>query len=185
MAITKQKFSTLQYHLMAKAGVFEPDQRLELINGEILQMSPIGRKHAAYVARLQSWLHQNLSNRAIIWTQSSIQLDRISEPQPDLTLLKLRDDFYEERLPIPTDIFLIIEVADSTIAYDQDVKMPLYAEFDIPEIWLVDVNQEILTIYTQPSNSVYQFSESYSSNDLVSCLGVKISVSSIFGNSST
>jgi Uma2 family endonuclease len=183
MTITKYKFNAQQYHLMAEAGVFSHiyDHCLELIKGEIIQMSPIGRKHAAAVARLDRLLQQLFSSQAIIWTQNSIKLDDGSEPQPDLALLKFRDDFYIERLPIPEDILLIIEVADSTISYDRDFKMPLYAEFGISEAWLIDVNDKILSKYTNPSPRGYKASESLDGNDMISVLGVEIAVKDIFG----
>ncbi|AFY75146.1 hypothetical protein Syn7502_03280 [Synechococcus sp. PCC 7502] len=181
MTVTTHKFSSEQYHLMAIAGVFVPETRLELIKGEIIKMSPIGRKHAACVAKLQYLLHQNFANRSIIWTQNSIMLDDGSEPQPDLTLLKLRDDFYAERLPIPEDILLIIEVADSTINYDRDIKIPLYAEFGIPEAWLIDVNNKNLIRYTNPNLRGYKNTESLDGSDMASVLGVEIAVKDILG----
>ncbi len=182
MTIAKHKFNSQQYHLMAEAGVFTPESRIELIKGEIITMSPIGRKHGSCVARLNQLLVQKFIGRFIIWGQSSIRLDNGSEPQPDLALLKLRDDFYIEGLPTPEDILLIIEVADSTIDYDRHTKMPLYAEFDIPEAWLVDVNQENLTKYTNPSPKGYKNTESLDKNDLVIVLGVEIMVKDIFGS---
>jgi Uma2 family endonuclease len=182
MTFTTHKFSSEQYHLMAIAGVFSHNQRIELIKGEIIEMSPIGKKHAAYVAKLQYLLHENFANRSIIWTQNSIKLDNGSEPQPDLALLKLRDDFYIESLPVPEDILLIIEVADSTLSYDRDIKMPLYAEFGILEAWLFDVNDKTLTRYTNPSQRGYKNTESLDGNDTVSVLGVEISVKEVLGS---
>jgi Uma2 family endonuclease len=136
------KFTTQQYHLMHEAGVFAEGDRLELINGEIKKMSPIGRKHATCVARLNTLFITRLLHKAIIWSQNPIRLDDNSEPQPDLAILKRREDFYADTLPKPSDILLIIEVADSTIAYDRAVKMPLYAAAGIPEMWLFDVNKK-------------------------------------------
>lgn len=182
MTFTTHKFSSEQYHLMAIAGVFSHVQRIELIKGEIIQMSPIGKKHAAYVAKLQYLLHENFADRSIIWTQNSIKLHNGSEPRPDLVLLKLRDDFYIESLPTPEDILLIIEVADSTISYDRDIKMPLYAEFGIPEAWLIDVSDKNLTRYTNPSQRGYKNTESLDGNDRTSILGVEIAVKDILGS---
>jgi Uma2 family endonuclease len=182
MTITKHKFNSQQYHLMAEAGVFIPESRIELIKGEITTMSPIGRKHAACVARLQYLMQQKLDNRAIVWTQTSIHLDNGSEPQPDLCLLRWRDDFYEERLPIPEDILLIIEVSDSTIDYDRNTKMPLYAEFAIPEAWLIDVNAKTLTRFTKPSSIGYKSAESLDGNDVLLLLGVEIMVKEVLGS---
>jgi len=181
---TTHKFNSQQYHLMAEAGVFDRtlESRLELIKGEVIQMSPIGRKHGACVARLHQLLVNNFNGRFIVWGQNSIRLDNGSEPQPDLAVLKLRDDFYEERLPIPEDILLIIEVADSSIEYDRTVKMPLYAEFDIPEVWIIDVNEKTLTRYTNPSSRGYKTSESLDRNDSVLVLGVEVAVKDMLGS---
>ena len=184
MTITKHKFSSQQYHLMAEAGVFDRirEQRLELIKGEIIQMSPIGRKHCACIARLQKKFEQVLGENIIVWTQSSIRLGDTSEPQPDLTLLKFRHDFYAEGLPTPEDILLIVEVADSTISYDRDLKMPLYAESGIPEAWLVDVNARTITRYTEPSAKGYKSSQRLDINDSILCLDKEIAATDIFGN---
>lgn len=181
MTFATHKFSSEQYHLMAIAGIFAPETRLELIKGEIIQMPPIGRKHAACVAKLQYLLHQNFASKSIIWTQNSIILGDSSEPQPDLALLKLRDDFYIEGLPIAEDILLIIEVADSTINYDRDIKIPLYAEFGISEAWLIDVNNKTLTRYTNPNPRGYKNTESLDQNDTISVLGIEIAVKNILG----
>ena len=159
------KFTVQQYHLMHEAGVFTEGDRYELINGEIREMSPIGIKHAACVAKTARLFQIKLGDRAFIWTQNPIILRNYSEPQPDLAILKWRDDFYASALPTPEDILLIIEVADSTIAYDRDVKMPLYAVNGIPEMWLFDVNQQSIEGYTQPSSSGYKRMQRYEQGD--------------------
>ena len=140
MTATKYKFTTQEYHLMSEVGIFAPEHRLELIKGEIVEMSPICRKHCACIAALNEILFTKFATKLNIWVQSSIRLDDGSEPQPDIALLRRRADFYRDSLPSPADILLVIEVADSTISYDRDVKMPLYAEFGIVEAWLIDVN---------------------------------------------
>jgi Uma2 family endonuclease len=182
MTATKYKFTTQEYHLMSEVGMFAKEHRLELIKGEIVKMSPIGRKHCACIAKLQKKFEQILGERIIVWTQNSIHLNSESEPQPDLALLKLRADFYAERLPRPEDILLIIEVADSTISYDRDVKMPLYAEFGITEAWLIEVNAKTLTKYTEPSPKGYKTSHLLELNDAVLCLDVAIALTDIFGS---
>ncbi len=164
------RFTVQQYHLMHEAGVFAEGDRYELINGEIREMSPIGIKHAVCVARLTKNFERKLGDQTIIWTQNPIRLSSNSEPQPDLAILKWRDDFYAGALPTPEDILLVIEVADSTIAYDRDVKMPLYAANGIPEMWLFDVNQQIIEGYSQPSASSYKRSQRYEQGDTLSLL---------------
>jgi Uma2 family endonuclease len=159
------RFTVQQYHLMHEAGVFEVGDRYELINGEIREMSPIGIKHAVCVTRLTKNFERKLGDRTIIWAQNPIRLSNNSEPQPDLAILKWRDDFYASGLPTPVDILLIIEVADSTIAYDRNVKMPLYAASGIPEMWLFDINQQVIEGYSQPSASGYKRSQRYEQGD--------------------
>ena len=164
------KFTVQQYELMHEVGVFAEGDRLELINGEIRVMSPIGRKHAVCVAKTTRAFQIKLGVRTIIWAQNPIRLSDHSEPQPDLAILKLRDDFYAEALPTPDDILLLIEVADSTIAYDRDVKSPLYAANGVPEMWLFDVNKKLVEGYSQPSASGYKRMQRYEKGDTLSPL---------------
>ncbi len=164
------KFTVQQYHLMHEAGVFAEGDRYELINGEIREMSPIGIKHAVCVTKAARLFQIKLGDQTIIWTQNPIRLSNYSEPQPDLAILKWRDDFYASALPTPEDILLIIEVADSTIAYDRDVKRLLYAANGIPEMWLFDLNQQIIEGYSQPSASGYKRSQRYEQGDTLSLL---------------
>ncbi len=164
------KFTTQQYHLIHEAGVFAEGDRLELINGEITKMSPTGRKHAACINRLVRSFTKKLGAQIVLSVQNSIRMDDNSQPQPDLAILKLRNDFYEEGLPKPSDILLIIEVADSTIAYDRDIKMPLYAAAGIPEMWLFDVNQKVIEAYSLPSSSRYKQMRRYEANDTLAMI---------------
>ncbi len=164
------KFTVQQYHLMHEAGVFAEGDRLELINGEIREMSPIGRKHAVCVSKATKNFERKLGDQAIIWTQNPIRLSDHSEPQPDLAILKWRDDFYAEALPTPEDVLLIIEVSDSTIAYDRNVKSLLYAANGIPETWLFDVNKKVVEGYSQPSSSGYKRMQRYEQNDTLAMI---------------
>jgi Uma2 family endonuclease len=164
------KFTVQQYQLMHEAGVFAEGDRYELINGEIREMSPIGIKHAVCVARLTKNFERKLGDQTIIWTQNPIRLSNHSEPQPDISILKWRDDFYASALPTPEDILLIIEVADRSIAYDRDVKRLLYAANGIPEMWLFDLNQQIIEGYSQPSASGYKRSQRYEQGDTLSLI---------------
>ncbi|MEI6427890.1 MAG: Uma2 family endonuclease [Pseudanabaena sp. ELA607] len=163
-------FTTEQYHLMHEVGVFQEGDRLELINGEITNMSPIGRKHVACIIRLDKLIQKKLGDRVMVSTQNSIYLDDNSQPQTDLAILKPRDDFYESGLPTPADILLIIEVADSSLDYDRHVKAPLYAAARIPEMWLFDVNQKLIEGYTQPSANGYKLIKRYDETDTLSLL---------------
>jgi Uma2 family endonuclease len=131
----RHRFSVEQYHRMIDAGIFAPDDRLELIHGELIKMSPINRRHAACCARI-SYLLERLGRRAMKRIQDPITLTD-SEPQPDVAIVRWRDDFYLAGHPTPPDIYWVIEVADTNIAYDREVKVPLYMQAGIPEVWLV------------------------------------------------
>ncbi len=147
-------------------------------------MSPIGTKHAACVNRLVNLLIQLLGKRIILASQNPVTLNNNSEPQPDVALLKPRDDFYATAHPKPQDIFLLIEVADSTIIYDREEKIPLYAQANIIEVWLVDINEQIVEVYQQPTVTGYQHIQKFTSGQTLSIQAfpeVNISITEIFG----
>ena len=155
--LLRRKFTVEEYNLMAEAGVFKEGDRLELIAGEIIETSPVGMLHAACVRRLDTLLNLKLAGGAIVDTQNPIVLNNSSEPEPDVALLKVRGDFYEQSHPRPGDCFLLVEVGDSTIDYDRQIKLPLYAANGIIEVWLVDLNGEAVEVYRQPTVSGYQY----------------------------
>jgi Uma2 family endonuclease len=154
--IQKHYFSVDDYYRMADAGVFPIDARVELIEGEVIEMSPIGNRHAGCVDRLNALLNRKLKDNVIVRVQSPIRLNDFSEPQPDIALLKPRDDFYASAHPTPADVLLIIEVADTTVEYDRRVKLPLYARAGIPEAWLMILPKEIIEVHSQPVNGKFQ-----------------------------
>ncbi|HEY9638237.1 MAG TPA: Uma2 family endonuclease [Coleofasciculaceae cyanobacterium] len=159
--LLRRKFTVEQYHQMAQAGILTENDRVELIRGEIVEMSPIGRRHAACVNRLNALFNQRLAQAVIVGVQNPVELDDSSEPQPDLVLLRRRADFYEAGHPQPQDIFLLVEVADTTVEFDREVKIPLYAKDGISEVWLVDINAQCLEVYRQPSPNGYQNIQKY------------------------
>jgi Uma2 family endonuclease len=144
----RHRFSVEQYHRMIDAGIFAPEDRLELIHGELVTMSPINRRHAAGVDRLNFLLADRLNRRALHRIQNPITLTD-SEPQPDVAIVRWRDDFYLAGHPTPPDIYWVIEVADTNIAYDREVKVPLYMPAGIPEVWLVNLDADCLEVYRQ------------------------------------
>ncbi len=153
--VTRRKFTVEEYHLLARTGILKEDDRVELIDGEIVEMSPIGSRHAACVARLTAWAVR-LQDRAIAWVQNPVRLGDLTEPQPDLALLRFRSDFYATAHPTPEDIFLVVEVAETSADYDRQVKIPLYARWSIPEAWLVDLDQHRVEVYRNPSSDGYR-----------------------------
>ncbi|MDF5738233.1 MULTISPECIES: Uma2 family endonuclease [unclassified Nostoc] len=182
--LLRRKFTVEQYHKMVDSGILTEDDRVELIRGEIIEMSPIGTKHAACVKRLNKLLSQKLWDRVLIAIQDPVELNDNSEPQPDVALLKPRDDFYATAHPQPQDIFLLIEVSDSTVMYDREEKIPLYAQANIIEVWLVDINEQIVEVYQQPTAAGYQLMQKFTSGQTLSIpgfSGVNITVNEIFG----
>ncbi|MEP7337179.1 MAG: Uma2 family endonuclease [Acidobacteriota bacterium] len=154
--LARRLFTTVEYHQMTAAGVFDEDDRLELIDGEIVEMSPIGPRHVAAVNRLNRVLSLQLADIAIISVQNPVELSRYSEPQPDLTLLKWRDDFYATALPTVADVLVAIEVSDTTVEKDRGLKIPSYARAGLTESWLIDLFNDHIEIHSQPSSGVYQ-----------------------------
>lgn len=145
--LKRHHFNVQQYHQMYEAGIFSESDRLELIYGELVTMSPINRRHAACVNRLTYLIGQIMGKRVIVAVQNPIHLSDESEPQPDVAVLKWQDDFYSSGHPTPSDIHWLIEVSDTTIAVDRRVKVPLYAESGIVETWLVNLNEDCLEVY--------------------------------------
>jgi len=147
-----------EYEQMCVAGVFGPETQVELIRGEIVDMSPPGPRHEAIVARLHEVFSKHLTDEALIWPQgNAIRLPRShSRPQPDLSILRRREDYYVGKRPTAEDVVLLVEVSESTIRYDQGSKLALYAEAAIPEYWVVNVVKGVIAAYTNPSEGEYQ-----------------------------
>jgi Uma2 family endonuclease len=152
----RHRFRVADYHRMAEAGILGEDDRVELIEGEIVDMTPIGRRHQARVDHLAELFIRGLSDRAIVRVQGSIRLSEHSEPQPDLVLLRRRPDFYADADAGPDDVLLVVEVADTSLPHDRDVKVPLYARAGIPEVWLADLNDPSIIIYREPGPQDYR-----------------------------
>lgn len=153
--VTRRLFNAAEYHRMAEAGILSEDDRVELIEGEIVQMSPIGSRHQACVDRLSTLFHQHVGRAAIVRVQGPVSLGEYSEPQPDLALLRPRDDFYAQAHPTPADILLLVEVAETSQGYDRDIKLPLYARAGVPEVWLADLVEDAMYVYCQPHGGAY------------------------------
>jgi Uma2 family endonuclease len=154
--IQRHQFTIGDFARMVETGILAADQRVELIDGEVRKMHPIGSVHAAIVNRLTALLVAKLSGRAIVSVQNPVILNDFTEPQPDLVVLRLRDDFYKDELPAPGDVLLLIEVADTTLEYDRDEKVPRYARMNIPEVWLVDANSQQIMQYSRPNAGEYR-----------------------------
>ncbi len=156
LELKRYLFTRAEYHRLAEAGVLGEDDRVELIEGEILEMSPIGRRQWACVDRLSHLFVRAVGNEAIVHVQNPVPLNERSEPEPDLTLLRFRADFYAPADPTPADVLLVVEVASSSVADDRDIKAPLYARARIDELWLVDLVANRLAVYRDPSPTGYR-----------------------------
>jgi Uma2 family endonuclease len=154
--VTRHRLTVTDFHRMGEAGILHEDDRVELIEGELIDMAPIGSRHASKVIQLTALFNALLSGRAIVSPQNPVRLGTYSEPQPDIAILRFRDDYYAAALPQPEDVLLLVEVADTTLQYDRDIKMPLYARHGIPEVWLVDVQHERVEMYLEPGSDGYR-----------------------------
>jgi Uma2 family endonuclease len=149
-------FSVDDYQRMGDTGILHEDDRVELIDGEIVAMPPIGSPHGGRVNRLTRIMISGVGERAIVAPQNPIVLGRRSEPEPDLAILRPRPDFYTDSHPQPTDVLLLIEVAESSRDYDLNVKVPLYARHAIPEVWVVDIPTRQVLRFSRPHAGTYQ-----------------------------
>jgi Uma2 family endonuclease len=164
----RRLFTVREYHRMVKAGILREDDRVELVNGEILLMAPIGSRHMACVNNFTERFVLGLAGRAIVSVQNSVRLSSGSEPQPDLALLRPRRDRYEYAVPGPEDVFLLVEVSDTTRTYDRETKLPLYAEAGIPEVWVADLPTRSILIARDPSEEAYRHVETVARSGTVS-----------------
>lgn len=153
--LQKRLFTVKEYHLMTEAGILSKGDRVELIEGEIIQMAAIGTRHASSVKRLLRQFNIIPYDQAIIGVQDPIQLTERTEPQPDFVLLQPRADYYATAHPVPSEVLLLVEVSDSTVDYDRDVKVSIYARSLIQEVWLVDLVENCVEVYRQPGPNGY------------------------------
>ncbi len=154
--VLRRHFTVDEYHRMVQTGILSEDDRVELIGGEIFRMTPIGNRHASCVKRLNHLLLRALGDKAVMSVQDPIALSDTSEPEPDLALLAPRDDFYADRHPNASDVLLLIEVADTSVDFDRNAKLPAYARAGIPEVWIVNLEGDQVEIYRNPAPDSYR-----------------------------
>jgi Uma2 family endonuclease len=167
-AQTQHRFRVKEYYRMGETGVLRPDARVELLDGQIIDMLPIGPSHGSAVKRLNLLFGQLAQGRWLLAVQDPVHLDDYSEPQPDLMLLKPATDFYYSRHPVPEDVFLLIEVSDSTLESDREVKLPAYGRAGIAEVWIVNLVNGTLEIYREPHFTGYGSSKILNAGDQAS-----------------
>jgi Uma2 family endonuclease len=153
--IQRHQLTVEQYYQMAQVGLLSPDDRVELIEGEIIDMAPIGSEHAGIVTTLAEWFNDALRKRATVAVQNPVRLGERSEPEPDLAILHRRQDRYRSAHPTAADVYLIIEVGQTSARYDREVKLPLYAKHAIPEVWIIDTEKRELSIHRDPQGERY------------------------------
>ena len=152
---TRRRFTVAEYYAMAEAGILAPDERVELLDGDVIAMPPIGNWHASNVDLFTNTFPAQLYGHAIVRVQNPVRLDDDSEPQPDVMLLQWRDDFYRDGHPGPDDVLLLIEVSDSSVDFDRTAKLSAYAEAGIPEVWIVNRPDRRIESYSDPSGDEY------------------------------
>jgi Uma2 family endonuclease len=153
--LPRRLFTTDEYFRMVEAGVFGEDDRLELIEGEIVEMPPIGSHHAGILNRLVRLFKPVIDTEAVLSFQNPVRLSPSSAPQPDLAVLRLREDYYADSHPVPDEVLLLIEIADTTVLRDERIKAPLYAEAGIPELWIVNLANASVEIHRRPTEAGY------------------------------
>lgn len=183
----RHRITVQEYHRMAEVGLLAPDARVELIEGEIIDMAPIGDPHRGTVLLLDELLHEAVGKRAVVLCQSSIRLGEHSEPEPDLAILRRRTDFYRGKTPIGADTLLVIEVSDSTWPHGRHAKVPLYARHGVPEVWIIDLPHSTLHFFRQPSGKSYADESSTRTPGFVALPGISrasVDLSALFEVSS-
>ena len=166
--ILRHRITVDEYYRMAEVGILPPDARVELIEGVIIDMAPIGTDHGGKVTQLNRLLSNAVGDFAYVLPQSAVRLSDISEPEPDFALLRPCADFYKKRHPGPEDTFLLIEVSDSSLRYDIEVKAPLFALHGIPEFWVVDLKGRQIRFFRSPKAAKYSDVTSTSEPGIVS-----------------
>lgn len=183
-AVFPQKHLTnlAEWHRMGEAGIFSPDSRMELIEGEILHMSPIGFNHAGHLRRINTVFTFLVADKAVVSIQSPVQLGDLSEPEPDFALLRPEPSFYSTRHPNAADVLLLVEVSDSTLRFDRNQKLRLYASHNISEYWIVNLIDNCLEVYRQPQDGDYLQKIVFGKSDSLDLVGlpeIRIEVAAI------
>lgn len=182
--LTRHRLTVADYYRMAEAGVLGPTARVELIEGEVIDMAPIGTKHHAAVLRLSRQLQLSVGEQGLVSVQGPLRLSDDSQPEPDLMLLAPRTDFYAAAHPSAADVRLLIEVADSSARYDREIKVPLYARHGVPEVWIVDLHERCVRFFRQPVEGRYLDATATVTTGLVavpSLPGVTIDLAGVLG----
>jgi Uma2 family endonuclease len=167
---TKKLFTVDEYYRIAEAGVLSERVHTELIEGEIIEMSPMGSRHAAAIMRANRLFVEAFKDQADIRVQMPLPVSNFSEPEPDLCVVTSDLSSYETRHPGPSDVFLVLEISDSSLRYDRDVKLPVYAAAGVTEVWIEDLPNRILHVFREPSGRKFKTALQFAPGDSVSLL---------------
>lgn len=184
LARKRYPISVEMYHVMAEHGAFAPDERVELIDGEIIEISPIGSRHARCVNFLTNFLNRMFAEQYIISVQNPIVATDNTEPQPDISVLRYREDFYKDAHPSGSDVLFVAEVADTSVEFDRSKKIPKYAAAGIPEAWLIDLESERVEVHSLPKETTYGLVKIYQRGETAlseTMAELKLSVDDILG----
>ena len=182
--VIHRPFTVEEYHKMIDVGILCEDDRVELVGGEIIKMSPIGSRHAGCVNRLNQLFVSRLGNKVIVSVRNPINLSVVSEPEPDVALLRHRDDFYAAGHAEPADVYLIVEVCETTLDFDRNMKLPEYAQAGIREAWLVILGEASIEVYREPTANGYRSNTKLWRGDQISSAafpGLEFTVNEILG----
>jgi Uma2 family endonuclease len=179
----RRRLTVRDYHLMGERGILPPDARVELIEGEIIDMAPIGSRHAGIVEQIADLLRRTAPQSVMVRTQQPVSLDKYSEPEPDIVLVPWRADYYKSAHPRANEILLLVEVADTSLRYDLHDKVPLYARHRIREVWIVDIEQRRIQRFADARGQVYGTAEHLSLDEpitLAAASGVEVNLRTVF-----
>jgi Uma2 family endonuclease len=182
--VERWRFTVDDFYRMGEVGILPPEARVELIDGEVIKLAPIGSHHNGSVIGLDEIFRESLGRRVTVSIQGPLELERHWNPQPDVLILKRREDRYRRANPTDADVLLLIEVADTTLIYDRDTKGPRYAQAGIIEYWIVDLTGDRLLVYRDPRDGVYQSVQALTREDTVQPLAfpeLTIAVADILG----
>ena len=181
--LRRHRLTATEYRRMGEVGILRADARVELIEGEIIDMTPTGSRHAGVVRHIARLFERAIGDSAVVSIQSPVSLSDRSEPEPDIALLSPRTDFYKSAHPRPADVLLIVEVADASLRYDRQVKVPLYARHGVTEVWIVDLERNVLTQYRDPEGERYRTATSLvelAAVELAALPGVRLDLRGVF-----
>jgi len=184
VAVRRHRFTVADFYRMGEVGLLAPDVRIELIDGELFEMPPIGPGHAGCVEEFVDILRARLPNTVLVRSQNPLSLGLRTEPEPDLAVVARSTDFYRRRHPAAHDVLLVIEVSDTTLVYDRDVKGPLYARAGIPEYWIVNLVDAQVIVHREPKDGLYATVTTHAAGDALQPLAfpdVTVAVADILG----